>query len=113
MKNNASTDYNTYNSLIKPWYLEIFLTWWCDKNFAFFFFGICNTYNSLIKPSTYETNSFLYDKDVSMIQYAAFFGSIQIFKYLFVNYAQYDSSLWLFAIYGNNSEIIHHLEENK
>ena len=34
-----------------------------------------------IKPSIYETNSFLIDKEPTLIEYAAFFGSIQIIQY--------------------------------
>ena len=41
---------------------------------------------SLINPSIFETNSFLLkNKEVSLIEYAAFFGSIQIFQYLKIN----------------------------
>ena len=50
--------------------------------------------NSMIQTSIYETNSFLLKKQsvlrrnddgVTLIEYAAFFGSIQIFQYLQMN----------------------------
>ena len=48
----------------------------------------------------------------SLIEYAAFFGSIQIFNHLrFVN-AKLTSRLWYLAIHGKNAEIIHFLEDN-
>ncbi|KAK8871386.1 hypothetical protein M9Y10_007111 [Tritrichomonas musculus] len=66
-----------------------------------------------IKFSIFETNCFLTKFDeFSLIEYAAFFGSIQIFKYLHINGVELSSSLWIFAIHGRNSEIIHFLEEN-
>ena len=41
-----------------------------------------------IFPSIFETNSFLIKKNVSLIEYATFFGSIQIFQYLLLNNVQ-------------------------
>ena len=38
---------------------------------------------STIPPSIYETNSFLLNKNPTLIEYSAFCGSIQIFKYLY------------------------------
>ena len=46
-----------------------------------------------------------------LIEYAAFFGSIQIFKYLITNKARLNSSLWLYSMHGQNAEIIHLLED--
>ena len=72
-------------------------------------------FNALINPSIYETNSFLIkdqDKELTLIKYAAFFGSIQIFNYLRMNKVELDSSLWPYAIHGENAEIIHYLESN-
>lgn len=90
---------------------------------------------STIKPSIYETNDFLIQKQnvsnsnfpsfgfnqsnsnnsinngITLIEYAAFFGSIQIFQYLKINGAEMDQKLWLYSIHGKNAEIIHILEE--
>ena len=63
--------------------------------------------NSLIRKTL------LKNKNISLIQYAAFYGSIQIFKYLYKNQVELTSSLWIFAIHGDNPEIISILEENK
>ena len=74
----------------------------------------CISVNSTINPSIYETNNFLLKQSkITLIEYAAFFGSIQIFDYLRNNGAKLDSSLWLYAIHGQNPEIINFLEENK
>ncbi|KAK8854420.1 hypothetical protein M9Y10_016982 [Tritrichomonas musculus] len=67
-----------------------------------------NVYVSLV-----DSNSFLFKNDLSLIEYSAFFGSIQIFKYLFLNKVRCDRFLWQYAIHGNNFEIIHILEEMK
>ena len=50
--------------------------------------------------------------EFSLIEYATFYGSIQIFNYLRTNGVELSSSLWTFAIYGKNSEIIYLLEDN-
>ena len=68
---------------------------------------------AVIDISPYETNRFLMKKKPTLIEYAAFFGSIQILKYLFMNRVKLTASLWLYAIHGSNSEIIHFLEEQK
>ncbi|KAK8849997.1 hypothetical protein M9Y10_018591 [Tritrichomonas musculus] len=73
-----------------------------------------NTFlNKTISPSIYETNSFLQNKKPLLIEYAAFFGSIQIIKYLVLNQVPLVPSMWLYAIHGANADLIHYLEENK
>ena len=66
-----------------------------------------------IEPSYYETNPYLIHKKISLIEYAAFFGSIQIFNYLIENNVSLNPSLWIYALHGNNIEMIHLLEVNK
>ena len=67
---------------------------------------------SKIEESIFETNLFLIGNDsVSLIEYAAFYGSIQIFKYLLENGAKYDSNLWIYAIHSQSLEMIQLLEE--
>lgn len=56
--------------------------------------------------SKYETNSFLNKKGATLIEYTAYFGSINIFKYLINNKVRMSQSLWLYAIYGQNIEIL-------
>ncbi|KAK8843299.1 hypothetical protein M9Y10_025154 [Tritrichomonas musculus] len=65
-----------------------------------------------IDSSIYETNSFLIGKEPKLIEYAAFFGSIQIIQYLKYNNVPLTSSLWLYAVHSNSAELIHFLEEN-
>ena len=77
-----------------------------------------NRYNipltSTIIPSIFETNSLLIKREsTSMIEYAAFFGSIQIFKYLQLNNVRLEPSLWIYSIHSKNPELIHLLEENE
>ena len=75
--------------------------------------------NSVASKSIYETNSYLnkkikimyhYPFHPTLIEYAAFFGSSQIFKYLYLNGAKIESELFKYAIHGNTPEIIHLLE---
>lgn len=68
--------------------------------------------DSTIETSLFETNSFLINKELTLIECAAFFGSIQIFKHLLMNNVRLPSSLWLYGIHGNKIEILHLLEEN-
>ena len=65
-----------------------------------------------VKESIFETNPLLMKKRATLIEYAAFYGSIQIFQYLKFNGIELTPSLWLYAIHSNNPEIIHLLEEN-
>lgn len=66
-----------------------------------------------IQPSIYETHLFLINKELSLIEYSAFCGSIQIFKYLCNQKVQLETSIWPYAVHGRNVEIIHFLEEQK
>ena len=65
---------------------------------------------SLITPSIFETNTLLIKKKPSLIEYAAFFGSVKIFNYLRMNEVELKPSLWIYAIHSNKPEIIHILE---
>ncbi|KAK8897605.1 hypothetical protein M9Y10_015566 [Tritrichomonas musculus] len=64
-----------------------------------------------IAKSIFETNPLLIENDTTLIEYAAFFGSIQIFQYLRLNGVELGHSLWLYAIHSNNADMIHLLEE--
>ena len=66
-----------------------------------------------ILESPFETNLFLTERRPTLIEYAAFFGSIQIFNYLRMNNVELESSLWLYMIHSNNPEMIHLLESNQ
>ena len=70
--------------------------------------------SSVINESIFETNSFLINKNPQLIEYAAFFGSIQIFQYIKINCPKLlNGDLWLYGIHSNNAEMIHILEENQ
>lgn len=67
--------------------------------------------DSNVNYSNFETNAFLMSNDAKWIEYAAFFGSIQIFKYLLMNNVSIQPILYQFAVHGRNTEIIHLVEE--
>ena len=64
-----------------------------------------------IEPSIFETNSFLIDKKPTLIEYAAFYGSIQILQYLYLNNVGVSGSLWLYGIHSNNSDLLRNFIE--
>ena len=64
--------------------IEGFITYINQKN--------CSL-NTKINNSIFETNYFLTDKEPTFVEYSAFFGSIQIFKYLLMNHVQITDSL--------------------
>ncbi|KAK8857406.1 hypothetical protein M9Y10_015811 [Tritrichomonas musculus] len=68
--------------------------------------------SSKIERSSFETNPFLLRNEPTLIEYAAFFGSIKIFKYLHENKVDLSKSLWFYSIHGQNIELIHLLENN-
>ncbi|KAK8883930.1 hypothetical protein M9Y10_043032 [Tritrichomonas musculus] len=70
--------------------------------------------SSEISPSIFETNPYLIDnKHTTLIEYSAFFGSIQIFQFLLMSKVELTPSLWLYAIHSKNAELIHLLESNE
>ena len=68
---------------------------------------------STIKADVYESNSILIEKDASLIEYALFYGSIQIVKYLVNNHVEISPQSFNYAIHSNNPELIEFFEENK
>ncbi|KAK8892689.1 hypothetical protein M9Y10_029929 [Tritrichomonas musculus] len=68
--------------------------------------------NKLINTENQSANLFLQNrKVVTLIQYAIYYGAIQIFNYLKLNGAIV-SDAWKFAVYSNSAEMIHLLEQN-
>ena len=68
--------------------------------------------DSCIEESIFETNQFLIDhRKTTLIEYAAFNGSAQIFQYLFKNNAKLTEAIWNYAIHGDDAEIINFLEQ--
>ena len=72
------------------------------------------SFNCYIPKSIFETNSFLIDKErLKLIEYAAFFGSNDIIKYIQINgKVKLTSSIWYYAIHSQSSELIYNLENN-
>ena len=69
--------------------------------------------NLKIRESIYETNLLLILERANLIEYAAFFGACQIFKYLFLNGVEIRPSIWIYAVHSDNPEMINLLEENQ
>ncbi|KAK8898107.1 hypothetical protein M9Y10_000376 [Tritrichomonas musculus] len=65
---------------------------------------------SKIEPSIFETNQFLNDNQPTLIEYAAFFGSIKVFNYLRMAGVDLTPSLWLYSVHSNQATMIHLLE---
>ena len=92
-------------SLIRQDSVEKFIEYVNRKNYPL---------SSEIVPSFFETNSLLIEKKPTLIEYAAFYGSIQIFQYLYLNKVEVGSSLWLYAIHSNNSNFLrNYIESNE
>ena len=67
-----------------------------------------------IPKSIFETNSFLIKSEPSYFEYAAFYNSTKIFNYLQEEEGnELIPSLWSYAIYGHNIELIELLKEKK
>ena len=66
--------------------------------------------NSKIPYSIYEKCSYI-NKEPSYFEYAAFYGSVKIFKYLVSNKISPSNNLAFFAVAGGNFEIIHICEQ--
>lgn len=91
-------------SLIREDLIEEFVKYTQKTNFSLL---------SIIKPSIFETNPFLIKNDrTSLIEYAAFYGSIQIYQYLKINNAKFTREIWYYAIHGNNPNMIHQIESD-
>lgn len=89
---------------------------------------------STIDDSIYETNLFFIKKQIktnkideendsddedddnnyktTLIEYAAYYGSNQIFNYLRLNDVELTPSLWIYAIHSQNEEIINILQDS-
>ena len=68
---------------------------------------------SKIELSIFETNTYLLNNHPTLIKYSAFFGSIQIFKYLISKGVELPPSIWIYAIHGGNMQIIQILRDNQ
>lgn len=68
--------------------------------------------NGNIPKSKYEI-SFYLKSSTSLIEYAAFYGSLKIFKFLWMNNVHISDQLREFAVSGGNYEIVHILERKQ
>ena len=48
----------------------------------------------------------------TLIEYAAFYGSIQIFQYLYSKNVKITGKIWLYVIHSDKPDLIVFLEEN-
>ena len=65
-----------------------------------------------IHLTSFESNKSLRDEKIHVIEYAAYHGSLKIFKFLLMNDSTFSNKLLKYAVCGGNNEIIH-LSENK
>ena len=66
-----------------------------------------------IKESIFETNPILLDKsNIKLIEYASFYGSNSIIKYMIANECNLTSNMWKYSIHSQNEELIKYLEDN-
>ena len=66
-----------------------------------------------IKESIFETNQLLTCKEkISLIEYASFYGSNDIIKYIEKKGVELTSSMWIYGIHSCNAELIRYLEDN-
>ena len=66
-----------------------------------------------IKKSIFETNQLLTGAyKISLIEYASFYGSNDIIKYMEKRGVELTSSMWIYGIHSYNAELIRYLEEN-
>ena len=66
-----------------------------------------------IKKSNFETNQLVVDKSmIKLIEYALFYGSNDIIKYMEMKRAELTSGMWLYGIHSCNAELIKYLEDN-
>ncbi|KAK8835263.1 hypothetical protein M9Y10_027873 [Tritrichomonas musculus] len=69
--------------------------------------------DTFIEKSIFETNPLLGCDDVQLIEYASFYGSIEIIKYIRINgEVELTSEMWAYAIHSRNAELIKYLEDN-
>ncbi|KAK8878269.1 hypothetical protein M9Y10_005034 [Tritrichomonas musculus] len=64
-------------------------------------------------PSLFETNRLLNESEVSLTEYALFYGSSKIVDFLFRHKYKMNSSVWLYAVHSNNPYIMSLLMKQK
>ena len=101
---NIGENHSQICELIRNDSIEEFITFVNKNNYSL---------KSPIEKSIYETNSFLLKNKTSLIEYSAFFGSLQILKYFHLNGIELTQSLWIYAVHGDNPELIQYLIDNK
>lgn len=72
-----------------------------------------NLSEKFFDKSMFETNSFLFTYHITIAEYAAFFGSVKIFKYLISNDVSIFPLTLQYAVHSRSSEIIHLIEETE
>ncbi|KAK8878411.1 hypothetical protein M9Y10_005184 [Tritrichomonas musculus] len=70
---------------------------------------------SNIETSIFETNELLMknNKRIKIIEYAAFYGSNEIIRYMHKNGATMRSNIWYYTIHSGDAELIKYLEDNE
>ena len=73
----------------------------------------CFKLDALIENSIFETNKYLMERLPNIFEYSAFYGAIQILKYLLYNNIEIPINILLYAIHSNNPEVICLFEEKE
>lgn len=84
------------------------------KEFGVYLYRNNLSFNSSINASVFETNNKFFDKhDISLFEYASFYGSNEVIKFIKINgEVELTPSMWEYAIHSNNAELITYLEDN-
>ena len=84
------------------------------KEFGVYLYRNNLSFNSSINASVFETNNIFFDKhDISLFEYASFYGSNEVIKFIKINgEVELTPSMWKYAIHSNNAELIKYLEDN-
>lgn len=69
--------------------------------------------SSKVQQSAYETNTYLVETNASLVEYAAFHGSVEIMRYLIEEKVEVKPSIFLYAIHSRNDKIFKALEDYK
>lgn len=67
---------------------------------------------TLIDPKLYSYHPAFKRQKMTLIEYATFYGAIQIFQYLKLNGAELTQDMFPYSIYSRNPDMIHLVENN-
>lgn len=69
--------------------------------------------NIFLNRSLFDTNSFLLKDEPTLIEYAFFYGSVDIINFMVDKNVELTSKLWLYAVHSNNKSLFDFLHDYK